>query len=71
MGTAQSGSAAILHYKGNCSNQFGGNKVLNPGQKVSYGNITCGVVGGGITACLDSSNGTHGFVLDPAGSWAF
>lgn len=43
-------------------------KVLNAGQKVTLGSAVCGVLPGDITAC---TNGTHGFVLDPSGSWTF
>ncbi len=45
-----------------------GVKVLNPGQKVSHGSVTCGLLPGDITAC---TTGAHGFVLQPSGSWTF
>lgn len=44
------------------------NPVLSPGQKVTYGPSVCGVLAGGVTAC---TNGVHGFVLQPSGSWSF
>lgn len=71
LGTVRTGPSSILHYRGRCSGPTGA-KVLQLGQKVSYGYITCGVAPGGITACLDTTDGQdHGFVLDPAGSWTF
>jgi hypothetical protein len=71
LGEAQVGESGVIgHYKGRCPAP-GGNRILNPGQKVFYGNITCGVAPGGVTACLDTANGEHGFVLQPSGSWTF
>jgi len=45
--------------------------LLAPAQKVSLGSTTCGVAPGGVTACIDSTDGGHGFVLQPTGSWVF
>lgn len=59
----------ILHYGVGCGG--GGNKVLNPGQKVTYGFVTCGVAEGGVTACIDTDSGNHGFILSPSGSSVF
>lgn len=42
--------------------------VLAPGQKVTFGPSICGVLPGEVTAC---TNGIHGFVLQPTGSWSF
>lgn len=42
--------------------------LLNVGQKVSYGNVTCAVGADQLVACL---SGQHGFVLKPSGSSAF
>ncbi|WP_131813441.1 hypothetical protein [Mycobacterium kubicae] len=64
------GPGDVWHYKGNCPAPSG-NKILNPGQKVYYGNITCGVAPGGVTACQSTANGEHGFILQPSGSSAF
>jgi hypothetical protein len=46
-------------------------KMLNPGQKLSYLNVTCAVGADNLVACLDTTSGDHGFVLQPSGSWAF
>ncbi|SPM27573.1 hypothetical protein [Mycobacterium terramassiliense] len=48
-----------------------GVKALGPGQKLSYLNVTCAVGADNVVACLDTTSGDHGFVLDPSGSWAF
>ncbi|OBG34427.1 hypothetical protein [Mycobacterium sp. E3198] len=48
-----------------------GGKPLPAGAKLSYLNVTCAVDGGNVVACLDTTSGDHGFVLDPSGSWAF
>jgi hypothetical protein len=45
-------------------------KPLTAGQKVSYLNVTC-AAGDQLLACLDTTGGEHGFVLQPSGSWAF
>jgi hypothetical protein len=50
---------------------FSKGALLNIGQKVSYQNVTCAVGGDGLVACLDSSLGQHGFVLNPPRSFAF
>lgn len=46
-------------------------KVLAVGQKVTYLNVTCAVGAGNLVACLDTTSGDHGFVLQSSGSWAF
>ncbi|HEU0192372.1 MAG TPA: hypothetical protein VFR17_14070 [Mycobacterium sp.] len=46
-------------------------KLLETGQKVSYQNVTCAVGVEHLLACLDTTSGEHGFVLQPAGSTAF
>ena len=48
-----------------------GGKSLGVGQKVSYLNVTCAVGADNLVACLDSTSGDHGFVLQRFGSWAF
>jgi hypothetical protein len=48
-----------------------GGKSLGAGQKVSYLNVTCAVSADGLVACLDTTSGDHGFVLQRSGSWAF
>lgn len=48
-----------------------GGKPLAPGAKLSYLNVTCAVDAGNVVACLDTTSGDHGFVLEPSGSWAF
>jgi hypothetical protein len=48
-----------------------GGKLLGAGQKLSYLNVTCAVGADNFVACLDTTSGDHGFVLDPSGSWAF
>ena len=46
-------------------------KPLGAGQKVSYLNVTCAVGPDNLVACLDTTSGDHGFVLQRSGSWAF
>ncbi|MBS9535024.1 hypothetical protein KIH27_15650 [Mycobacterium sp. M1] len=41
---------------------------LRPGQKVTYGPVTCVQDQGDRTACI---NGDHGFVISPEKTWAF
>jgi hypothetical protein len=48
-----------------------GGKSLSAGQKVSYLNVTCAVGADNLVACLDTTSGDHGFVLQRSGSWAF
>lgn len=48
-----------------------GGKVLSVGQKISYQNVTCAVGPTKLVACLDTTSGEHGFVLQPSGSFAF
>jgi len=42
--------------------------ILSPGQKVTMGKAVCVVGDNRLTAC---TNGTHGFVIQPSGSWTF
>ncbi|MDR3664067.1 MAG: hypothetical protein P4L86_27390 [Mycobacterium sp.] len=73
-GVAQLHSAnpgVINSHRGVCPTDLAGAALLAPGQKVSMGPVTCGVAAGGITACLDNTDGGHGFVLQPSGSWTF
>ncbi|MBV8790187.1 MAG: hypothetical protein JOZ00_26340 [Mycobacterium sp.] len=56
---------------GNPASAPSGAKVLNAGQKLSYLNVTCAVGNDNLVACLDSTSGDHGFVLQRSGSWAF
>jgi len=46
-------------------------KALAVGQKLSYLNVTCAVGADNLIACLDTTSGDHGFVLQSVGSWAF
>jgi hypothetical protein len=46
-------------------------KPLGAGQKITYLNVTCAVGPDNLVACLDTTSGDHGFVLQPSGSWAF
>ncbi len=48
-----------------------GGKVLGAGQKVSYLNVTCAVGTDNLLACLDTTSGEHGFVVQRSGSWSF
>lgn len=48
-----------------------GGKVLGAGQKLTYLNVTCAVGTDNLVACLDTTSGNHGFVLQRSGSWAF
>lgn len=46
-------------------------KPLGAGQKLSYLNVTCAVGADNLVACLDTTSGDHGFVLQRSGSSAF
>ena len=48
-----------------------GAKALGVGQKLSYLNVTCAVGPDNLVACLDTTSGDHGFVLQRSGSWSF
>ncbi len=48
-----------------------GNKPLGVGQKLAYLNVTCAVGADNLLACLDTTSGNHGFVVQRSGSWAF
>lgn len=64
-------SGVISSFRGDCPSDLAGAKVLAVGQKVVVDAITCGVAMGNITACIDRTDGGHGFVLQPSGSWTF
>ena len=46
-------------------------KLLGAGQKLTYLNVTCAIGAVNLVACLDTTSGDHGFVLQRSGSWAF
>ena len=46
-------------------------KPLGVGRKLSYLKVTCAVGTDELVACLDTTSGDHGFVLQRSGSWAF
>ncbi|MDM4143025.1 MULTISPECIES: hypothetical protein [Mycobacterium] len=48
-----------------------GAKSLGAGQKLTYLNVTCAVGADNLVACLDTTSGDHGFVVQRSGSWAF
>lgn len=48
-----------------------GGKSLGAGQKLTYLNVTCAVGADDLVACLDTTSGDHGFVIQRSGSWAF
>lgn len=48
-----------------------GGKALASGQKLTYLNVTCAVGTDNLVACLDTTSGDHGFVVQRSGSWAF
>lgn len=48
-----------------------GAKLLAAGQKLTYLNFTCAVGADNLVACLDTTSGDHGFVVQRSGSWAF
>jgi hypothetical protein len=62
-------------YDGGCNGQPArsslGGKLVAAGQKISYQNATCAVGANRLIACLDTTSGEHGFVLQPSGSFAF
>ena len=61
----------ISNYRGDYPTDLAGAPLLAPGEKVTLTTMTCGVVAGGVTACIVSTGGGHGFVLQPSGSWTF
>jgi hypothetical protein len=46
-------------------------KPLGAGQKITFKNVTCAVGANRVIACLDTTSGEHGFLLQPSGSTAF
>lgn len=48
-----------------------GARVLGAGQKLTYLNVTCAVGADNLVACLDTTSGEHGFVVQRSGSRAF
>jgi hypothetical protein len=56
---------------GNPATLPSGNKPLGVGEKLSYLNVTCAVGADNLLACLDTTSGEHGFVVQRSGSWAF
>lgn len=61
----------LSRVSGDCPTDLAGSAPLEVGQQVVVGSTTCGVAAGDVTACLDQTDGGHGFVLTPAGSWTF
>ncbi|MGB8406247.1 MAG: hypothetical protein WCE30_19480 [Mycobacterium sp.] len=73
-GVAQLRSAnagVVSSFRGECPSDLAGADVMTVGQKVVVGSTTCGITAGNVTACLDKSDGGHGFVLQPSGPWTF
>lgn len=73
-GVAQlhSASPAVLsQVNGDCPTDLADSAPLSVGQKVVVGTTTCGVAVDDVTACIDKTDGGHGFVLRPSGSWTF
>jgi hypothetical protein len=73
-GVAQlhSASPAVLgQINGDCPTDLAGSAPLSVRQKVVMGTTTCGVAAENVTACIDKTDGGHGFVLRPSGSWTF
>lgn len=56
---------------GDSAAQPAGGKVLAAGQKLTHLNVTCAVGTDNLIACLDTTSGDHGFVVQRSGSWAF
>lgn len=61
----------ISSYRADRPTDLDGAALLAPGEKVTQTTMTCGVAPGGVTACIDTADGGHGFVLQPSGSWTF
>ena len=61
----------ISSLRGDYPTDLTGAPLLAPGEKVTQTTMTCGVAPGAVTACIDTADGGHGFVLQPAGSWVF
>ncbi|KAB7752358.1 MULTISPECIES: hypothetical protein [Mycobacteriaceae] len=64
-------AGTVSNYRGDVPADLAGAPLLAPGEKVTLATTTCGVVAGGVTACIDTTDGGHGFVLQPSGSWTF
>lgn len=62
---------AITHSKGSCTDARPTRKILNPGQKITQGMVTCAVGNGPLIACIDRFGSERGFVLQPSGSFVF
>jgi len=58
---------ALGYHREGCTTEVG-TKVLGVGQKVTSGVVTCGTADGDVTVC---TVGSHGFVLQPSGSFGF
>jgi hypothetical protein len=65
------GRYAVQRFPGQCDGTFSRGNLLNVGQKVSYRNATCAVGADQLIACLDTTDGEHGFALKPSGSLMF
>jgi hypothetical protein len=71
-GAAGPGPAYSITRTGDqCGAPFTRGTLLSVGQKVSVPNATCAVGPDRLVACLDTTEGQHGFVLKPSGSTAF
>ncbi|WP_309224189.1 hypothetical protein [Mycobacteroides sp. CBMA 326] len=64
-------SFGISHTQGACEDARPNWKILSPGHKLSYGNITCAVGRGPVVACVERIAHKRGFVLQPSGSFVF
>lgn len=62
---------SIGHFKKDCKDSKPTHKLLNQGQKISYGNVTCAVGDGPLIACIERVSPERGFVLQPPGSFVF
>lgn len=65
------GAYGITHTKQKCLGAHPAGNILAPGQKISYGNVTCAAGADKLLACVNRADGEHGFVLSTAGSWSF
>ena len=75
-GTSQHPGGAVYRSHSSCKPYASGAAQaprieLPPGHKVTVKTVTCAQGEGDNTACLDTRNGGHGFVISPERSWTF
>lgn len=62
--------AYVFGHKGGGCPPFADTKTFEPGQKLTTYEVSCVVGEGDLVACKNTVT-SHGFVLQPTGSWVF